>query len=58
MFFGATTSSSFYGFDVPGTLLTSPSESHLLATRALSDMGIVAPWRLAFSAVLRADFVA
>jgi len=51
-------SSSFYEFDVPWTSLTSPSESRVVATRAQSGMGIVAPWCLAFSVMLRIDFAA
>jgi len=50
-------SNSFYGIDEPRTSLASPSESRVVATRAQPDVGFAAPWRLAFSAMLRADFV-
>jgi len=56
MFFRATSSSSPYEFDEPRTPLASPSNSNVLATRAQPGVGFAAPWRLAFSAMLRADF--
>ena len=49
---------SLRGFDEPQTRLASPSESRVLATRARPGVGFAAPWRLAFSVVLRVDFVA
>jgi len=58
MFFRARTLSSLYGFDEPQTLLASPSESRDLATRDQPGVGFTAPWRLAFSSVLRTDFAA
>jgi len=54
--FGATTPSSLDGSDEPRTPLTSSSESRVLATRAQPGVGFAAPWRLAFSDVLRASF--
>jgi len=56
MFFGATSPSSPYGFDEPWTPLASPSKSRLLAAQDQSGVGFAARWRLAFSAVFRADF--
>jgi len=43
MFFGATTPNILYEFDEPRTLLASPNESHILATRAQLGVGFAAP---------------
>ena len=58
IFFGATTPNYLYGFDEPQTPFASPSEGRVLSTRAQPGVGFAAPWRLAFSAVLRTDIAA
>ena len=50
--------SNLQGFDESRTPLTSPIESRDLATQDQPGKGFAAPWRLAFSVVLRADFPA
>ena len=51
-------SNRLYGYDESRTPLALLSKIHILATRAQPDVGFAAPWRLAFSIVLRADFAA
>ena len=48
--------SNLHEFDELWNPLASPSKSCDLATRDQPGMGFVAPWRLAFIIVLRADF--
>ena len=51
-------SDHLYGFDELRTQLVTPSESRDLAMRDQPGVGFAAPYRLTFSIVLRADFVA
>ena len=53
IFFGATTPNYLYGFGATESISLAK-----LSTRAQPGVGFAAPWRLAFSAVLRADIAA
>ena len=53
MSFGAIT---LYGFDEPRTPLALSIESRVLTTRAQLGVGLVVPWCVAISDVLRAGF--
>ena len=56
MSFGATMPSSLYGFVESRTPPASPIGSCVLATQAQPGVGLIAPWRLAYSDALHADF--
>ena len=57
MLFGATSPSSPYEFDESRTPQASPSERRIITMRAQPGVGFAAPWGLASSAVLHADFI-
>jgi len=48
--------SSLYGFVESRTPPASPIGSCVLATQAQPGVGLIAPWRLAYSDALHADF--